>query len=106
MACFPITDQSEITTPPQNTTEQEGNNVTLSCTVDGNPKPSISWIKDVSPVSTSGNPRISFGTDNKQLIITNVNRSDHGEYQCVASNSLGNATSSAATLNVQCKYSG
>ena len=106
MVCFLITDQSEITTSPQNTTQQEGKNVTLSCAVDGNPKPSISWTKDVSPVSAVGNPRISFGTDNNQLIITNVNRSDHGEYQCVASNTLGNTTSSAATLDVQCKYSG
>ena len=57
-------------------------------------------------MSTGGDSRISFGTDNKQLIITNVNRSDHGEYRCVASNSFGNATSRAATLNVECKYSG
>ena len=80
--------------------------MTLSCAIDGNPKPSISLIKNGSPVSTGGNPRISFGKDNKQLIITNVNRSDHGEYRCVASNSFGNASSSAATLIVQCKYSG
>ena len=80
--------------------------MTLSCAIDGNPKPSISWTKNGSPVSTGGDSRISFATDNEQLIITNVNRSDHGEYRCVASNSLGNATSSAATLNVQCKYSG
>ena len=97
------TDQPEITANPQNTTRIEGDNVTLSCNVDGNPVPTISWTRDGSPVSTSG--RISISDDKKQLTITNVKRTDSGEYRCVANNSLGNATSNAATLNVKCKYS-
>jgi len=76
--------------------------VTLSCNATGNPEPTISWNRDGSPVDTSG--RINFSDDKKQLTITNVSRTDSGEYRCVASNSLGNATSNAATLDVQCKY--
>ena len=56
-----------------------------------------------SPVDTSNNSRISLSDDEKQLSIENVNRTDSGEYQCVAENSLGNDTSNAATLEVQCK---
>ena len=53
----------------------------------------------------SANPRISLSSDNKQLTITNVTRTDSGhEYQCVASNIIKTVTSNAATLNVQCKY--
>jgi len=76
--------------------------VSLSCDAVGNPPPTISWTRDGSPVDTSG--RISLSADKKQLTITNVSRTDRGEYLCVANNSLGNATSDAATLDVQCKY--
>ena len=76
--------------------------MTLSCNATGNPAPTISWTKNGSPIS---NHRISLPPDKKQLTITNVNRTDSGEYRCVASNSLGSDTSSAATVNVLCKYS-
>ena len=35
----------------------------------------------------------------------NVSRTDRGEYRCVARNRVGNDTSNAADLDVQCKYS-
>ena len=79
--------------------------MTLSCNnVDGQPEPTISWTKDGSPLNTSVNSRISLSDDKKQLNITNVHRTGSGEYRCVANNSLGNATSNATTLSVQCKY--
>ena len=68
------------------------------------PGPTISWTKDGSVISTSGDPRIFFGAGNRTLTITNVNRADIGQYRCVAHNSLGNATSNGASLDVQCKY--
>ena len=78
--------------------------MTLSCNAIGNPTPSISWTKDGSAVNSL---RISLSSDNTQLTITNVNRSDSGQYRCVAYNSIGDAvTSDAATLDVQRKYSG
>ena len=72
--------------------------MTLSCNATANPVPTISWFRDGSPVDSS---RISFSEDNKQLTITDVNRTDSGEYRCVASNELGNDTSNAATLDIQ-----
>jgi len=77
--------------------------VTLSCNADGIPIPTISWTRDGSPIETSNNSRISILSDNKDLEITNVRRTDSGEYRCVASNIIGNATSNAASLDVQCK---
>ncbi|XP_078355120.1 protein sidekick-1-like isoform X22 [Oculina patagonica] len=93
--------QSKITAHPQNTTATEGKNVTLSCNADGNPEPTISWTRDGAPVDTSNTSRISFSDDKKQLTITNVNRTDSGDYRCVANNSLGNDTSYVATLDIQ-----
>ena len=80
--------------------------MTLSCNATGNPVPTISWTRDGSPVDTSNNiSRISISDDNKQLTITNLNRTDSGEYQCVAENRVGSDSADAATLDVQCKTS-
>ncbi|XP_020621161.1 protein sidekick-1-like [Orbicella faveolata] len=100
VVCF-FTDPPDITVDPQNTAVTEGDNVTLSCNVDGNPAPSISWTTDGFQVNTTINSRISFSADKKQLTITKVKRTDNGNYRCVANNSLGNATSDAATVDVQ-----
>ena len=97
-----IVDQSEITTHPKNVTTTEGDTVTLSCDAAGNPVPTISWTKHGSPISN--NSRI-FSPQEKQLTITNVNRTDRGEYRCLASNNLGNDTSNTANVDVQCKFS-
>ena len=76
--------------------------MTLSCNATGNPVPTISWTRDGSPLNASG--RISFSDDKKRLTITNVKRTDSGEYQCVAENRVGSDTSKSASLNVQCKF--
>ena len=97
-----FTDQAEITAHPQDVTVIEGSSMILTCNAAGNPEPTITWTKNGTLISN--NSRISSPQE-KQLTITNVNRTDSGEYRCVASNSLGNDTSSAATVNVLCKYS-
>ena len=106
MFYFLIIVAPEITKHPQNATVTEGENVTLSCNATGNPASSISWTKNGSAISTSGDPRISFGVDNKQMTITNVSRSDGGQYRCEVNNSNGTVTSNAATLEIQCKRTG
>ena len=92
--------QPEITAHPQSVTTTKGENLTLTCNATGNQEPGISWTKDGSPISRDS--RISLSDDNKQLAITNVNRTDSGEYRCVASNKLGNDTSNAAEVDVKC----
>jgi len=77
----------------------------LSCNASGNPVPEISWTINGYPVNTSYNPRISFSDDKKQLTITNVSRTDSGEYRCVARNRVGSDTSTASVVDVQCESS-
>ncbi|KAL9951088.1 hypothetical protein ACROYT_G043684 [Oculina patagonica] len=86
---------------PRDTSIPERDNVTLTCNADGNPEPTISWTRNGYPLDTSEDSRITFSENKKQLIITNVKRTDSGEYRCVAKDSLGNDTSTAATLNIQ-----
>ena len=99
---FVIVDQPKITFQPQAKTKTEGDNLTLSCNTTGNPVVKLSWTRNGTAVNSSG--RISFSSDNKQLTITNVSRTDSGEYRCVASNSLGNDTSNAAKVDIQFNF--
>ena len=70
----------------------EGGSVTLSCNASGIPSPTVSWIK------VNGGERF----DVSELVFTNINRTQAGEYRCEASNECGNA-SETATIEVQCK---
>ena len=74
----------------QNVTEDD--NLTLTCTASGMPKPKVSWIMP--------NAQCVAG---HVLQFVNINRSEAGEYKCEASNECGNATE-MATIDVQCKY--
>ena len=69
----------------------EVDNVTLICNVMGMPPPMVSWM-------TPDSQRVS----GYKLEVTNINRSQAGEYTCEASNECGNATETA-TIHVQCK---
>ncbi|XP_050986891.1 carcinoembryonic antigen-related cell adhesion molecule 20-like [Labeo rohita] len=45
---------------------------------------SVQWMKDKIPLSSSD--RIFFSSDNRSLLISPVQRSDTGDYQCIYSN--------------------
>ena len=77
----------------------QGSSVTFSCDANGIPEPTFSWSKDGSAVTADN--RISLSAGNKQLNLTHVNRTDSGEYRCVAANSVGTVYSNASTLTVQ-----
>ena len=66
--------------------------MTLSCNASGTPQPMVSWIKVDS--------HVRFNTSD--LVLTNINRSESGQYRCEASNKCGNA-SETATIEVQCE---
>ena len=102
LSSFLNTDQPEFSQHPQNLIVNEGLNVTFTCDANGNPPPTFSWTIDGSAVNTA-NPRISLTANGKQLTITSVNRTDSGEYRCVASNIVETVNSTAASLTVQCK---
>ena len=96
----------EISIHPRNVTIVRGDNVTFSCSVVGNPTPSVVWEKDRKDLNVTGNSRFNLSSRNKfnhSLEIAEVHRSDSGQYRCVAENSKNISYSSAATLTVQCE---
>ena len=99
--CFYIPDRPEIINHPQNVTEAERNNVTLTCNATGNPEPQFSWFKDKDLVES--NNRIYLSANNSLLTIIDVNRNDSGGYLCVAHNVIGNGTWIIVILDVKCE---
>ena len=96
-----MTDQPEFTAHPQSQTLVEGSIATFSSDANGVTEPIFSWTKDGSAVTADN--RISLLADNRQLNLANVNRTDSGEYRCVAANSVGTVNSNTARLTVHCK---
>ena len=79
--------------------------MTFSCSVVGNPTPSVVWTKDGTDLNVTGNSRfnLSSRSNNHSLEIADVHRSDSGQYRCAVKNSKNASYSSAATLTVQCE---
>ncbi|XP_068685518.1 uncharacterized protein [Montipora foliosa] len=68
----------------------EGENLNLSCQASGHPLPFVLWIKDGGGQHTNSN----------NLVLTNIQRNQSGEYRCNASNSC-NVDTKVVTVDVQ-----
>src|SRR5262249_19421028 len=76
ISCLP----AWIINGPQSRTAQEGASVTLRVSADGNPPPTIRWLKNGLAVPNSNSPVLTF-----QL----ARPSDSGQYVAVATNGFG-----------------
>ncbi|MFT7815739.1 tyrosine-protein kinase transmembrane receptor ROR2 isoform X1, partial [Arapaima gigas] len=75
--------------PVNNITIVQGQTATLHCKVSGNPKPSIKWLKNDAPVvQEQGRITIRKTDSGSKLRIQDLDTTDTGYYQCVASNSV------------------
>uniref|UniRef100_A0A3Q3AHC7 Receptor tyrosine kinase-like orphan receptor 2 n=1 Tax=Kryptolebias marmoratus TaxID=37003 RepID=A0A3Q3AHC7_KRYMA len=75
--------------PVNNITLFQGQTATLLCKVAGNPRPSIRWLKNDAPVvQEQGRITIRRTETGSKLRIQDLDTTDTGYYQCVASSSL------------------
>ena len=87
-----------VTTQPASQTVTAGQTATFTAAASGNPTPTMQW-----QVSTNGGSTFSniSGATSTTLTLSNTAAAQNGdEYQAVFSNSVGTATTSAATLTV------
>lgn len=74
----------------QNETLDEGSNLTKECNVTaGSPSPTVFW-------------ETGYTFEGNRLIITNITRSQRGEYRCIANNTCGRV-SATMFIDVLCK---
>ncbi|KYB28864.1 Tyrosine-protein kinase-like otk [Tribolium castaneum] len=73
---------------PKNPTEvTEGQSVTIDCVVEGDPKPTIHWDKNLK-MNDFDHSRFTV-LENGTLFISEVHREDENKYGCTAGNSAG-----------------
>ncbi|NXW40578.1 OBSL1 protein, partial [Nyctiprogne leucopyga] len=85
---------------PRAFTVQSGTDAVLSCQITGNPRPSILWEKDKTPIKPSGHFHVEAKGDLYSLLVSHATTQDSGVYVCKAKNSVGE-TYAAATLRVE-----
>jgi hypothetical protein len=93
-----------IQTHPSDTTRNEGQTVTLVCSVSGKPTPTVQWYKDGQVLNISADPRLTKDPGSSSLTITNLIRSDEGGYVCTATNNISISSSNQGFLEVNCEY--
>lgn len=90
-----------VTSPPQSVVAVTGQQATFACRSTGVPAPTLSWLFAGSTLTLAGRVAFTQPLDGSSVLtISNVQASDAGMYQCVAANSLGQAISSPATLQI------
>ncbi|XP_053511092.1 neuronal cell adhesion molecule [Artibeus jamaicensis] len=75
-------------TAPQNLVLSPGEDGTLICRANGNPKPSISWLANGVPIEIAPDDP-SRKIDGDTIIFSNVQERSSAVYQCNASNEYG-----------------
>ena len=73
--------------------------ITLSCSADGNPVPTVNWSREFDNGSDSD---VLF-TGNSYVVSNN--RNNVGTYRCKADNGIGSAINQTIRVTVNCKYS-
>ena len=81
-------DPPNITHISENMTVNQSDPVNLTCRADGNPKPTITWMKNSKVI-------------NKSFIVRG--KSAEGLYICTADNGIGKASSKPVFITVECK---
>ncbi|KAF5273665.1 hypothetical protein FQA39_LY07355 [Lamprigera yunnana] len=79
---------------PQDTVSLVGQKVTFYCSVDGEPKPKLSWKREHGKMPIT---RFQIA-DDKSLQIQNVQLTDEGLYICDAENIIGSASAKASLV--------
>ncbi|ESO07778.1 hypothetical protein HELRODRAFT_191035 [Helobdella robusta] len=93
-------DKPKIVESPKNVTALTHENVTLSCSASGHPKPIITWQKKEGTnwQNLSGQHRV---LQRGSLVLINVTFSVEGFYRCTASNHVKSVLSESAYVTVQ-----
>lgn len=91
--CLPGPFFIRLEAPMNNITTSLGQTAELHCLVTGNPPPTVRWLKNDAPVVPESR-RVSYRSMpyGSRLRIRNLDTTDTGYFQCVATNSQGSVS--------------
>ncbi|KAJ6634108.1 hypothetical protein lerEdw1_014141 [Lerista edwardsae] len=81
-------------TPPQYVEAKEGSSLTLTCMAFGNPKPTVTWLKEGDLLGANNKYQVSDGS----LTVRSISRNDRGAYTCRAYSIQGEAVHTTRLL--------
>jgi len=93
----------EITISEMLVHQRTGDAAELVCGVHAFPPPTVTWTKGRTPVGNTDRITVSNIGGRHSITITQVEKSDFGEYVCQASNELGDTKSSPILLSGHAK---
>ena len=67
----------------------QGQSTKISCTVSGDPTPSVTWYYDNEVVPNADSENIALGDQNTSLLFNPVLNSHEGAYVCAVDNGVG-----------------
>ena len=84
---------------PKLLTAEAGENIELSCfPPEGNPRPTISWLKEGEILNLASG---KYSVDSLGILeVKQLDATDSGKYQCIASNEAGLLRDSPVTLKI------
>ncbi|KAM9331858.1 brother of CDO [Pholidichthys leucotaenia] len=92
----------QVFEPPQVMVELQqqevmyGDTVRITCQARGKPAPSVMWLYNAQPLSSSPRHRLT----SRVLRVSNVGPQDDGLYQCMAENGVGSSQASTRLITV------
>ncbi|XP_058865271.1 neural cell adhesion molecule 1-A-like isoform X2 [Acipenser ruthenus] len=102
-----VTVNIKVVPPPTARISEESVNATsgstssITCVVEGDPQPHINWTRNGRPIKAKPG-RFGFNSDQSVLTIYAVEKTDEGQYTCIATNKI-NSSSANVTLHVSVK---
>ncbi|XP_010141637.1 PREDICTED: obscurin-like protein 1, partial [Buceros rhinoceros silvestris] len=86
---------------PRAFTVRSGTDAVLSCQITGDPRPSILWEKDKSPIEPSGRFHMEAKGDVYSLLVSHITPQDSGLYVCKAKNNIGETYAATALKELE-----
>lgn len=91
-----------IVTPLRSVMALQHRSATLTCQIQGKPKPTISWFKGMRELCNSAKYAMTRDGDSYSLTVHDVYGEDEDEYMCRAQN-VGGIRSTKAEVTIKCK---
>lgn len=73
-----------------------GKDAVFTCKISAEPAPEVTWMRNNRPISEGGRYEMEIGKAYVTLTIRDCDADDEAQYECVVTNALGTARSSAS----------